>query len=359
MNTRERDASLDLIRAVAALLVVLTHTITLRYPIDAGTLMDYPAGERLLCLAGFTAGRIGVPLFLMLTGHLLLPRTYDAPRIRRFYRRNLLPMLLVWEFWILAYQLYCHHLPFNLPQYLRRALFIDGADLPHSWYMPVILGIYLFLPYVSIALSHMEGRILAALMALSYISSFVFPTIQRVAISYETTVPDLVAKLDQHYSGGTYGLYLVLGYCIARYQDRLRRLLAGARAVILCMLTMALWCAAVAWEWHVYQDGYAYNIWYDNVLLPLIAAGVFLLLTRVPIAQGVRGALRRLSGSAFGIYLIHVILLQQYLWHIGPTAYGGLDVLLLLCIGYLGSLAIAMIAGRTRIGRLLLMIRAS
>lgn len=358
MTTQNRSASLDLIRAVAALFVVLNHAITLRYPIDAGTLLDYAPADRLLCLAGFTTGRIGVPLFLMLTGCLLLPRTYDRPRIRRFYRRNLLPMLLVWEFWILAYQLYCHHLPLDLPLYLRRALFLEGADLPHSWYMPVILGIYLFLPYISIALSHMEGRILAALMALSYISSFLFPTIQRVAISYEETVPNLVAKLDQHYSGGTYGLYLVLGYCIARYQDRLRRLLAGARTLILCALTIAVWCGAIAWEWHVYQDGYHYNIWYDDVLLPFIAAGVFLLLLRVPIAQGIRGALGALSGRTFGIYLLHVILLQQYLWRIGPSANTGLDVLVLLAIGYLGSLVIVTIAGKTCIGRNLLMIRA-
>lgn len=357
MNTQERDASLDLIRAAAALFVVLNHAITLRYPIDAGTLLDYTPASRLLCLAGFTTGRIGVPLFLMLSGYLLLPRNYDKPRIRRFYRHNLLPMLLVWEFWILAYQLYCHHLPFDLPLYLRRVVFLEGADLPHSWYMPVILGTYLFLPYVAIALSHMEGRILAVLMALSYVSAFVFPTIQRVAISYEEDVPNLVARLDQHYSGGTYGLYLVLGYCLARYQDRLRHLFAGARTVALAAITIAIWCAAIAHEWHIYQDGYHYNIWYDDVLLPFIAGGVFLLLSRVPIRHSIRGILRRLSGATFGIYLLHVIILQQYLWHIGPSTHAALDVLLLMVIGYLVSWALVELAGRTRIGRVLLMKR--
>lgn len=357
MDTQDRDASLDLIRAVAALFVVLNHVITLRYPIDAGTLQGYSARGQLLCLTGFTTGRIGVPLFLMLTGYLLLPRTYDKVRIRRFYRHNLLPMFLIWEFWILAYQLYCHHLPFDVPLYLRRVVFLEGADLPHSWYMPVILGLYLFLPFVAIALSHMEGRILAVLMGVTYVASFVFPTIHRVADSYGVTLPELVVKLDQNYSGGIYGLYLVLGYCAARYRNQLRRLLTGSRRCALCAVTIALWCLTIEREWRVYQDGYHYNVWYDDVLLPLIAVGVFLLLSRVPILHSARGILRQLSGSTFGIYLLHVIVLQQYLWHIGPSTHAAVDALVLLVVGYLVSWALVELAGLTRIGRVLLMKR--
>lgn len=358
MITQRRNVSLDLIRSVAALFVVLNHVETLRYPIDRGDLSGLATGDQMLCLSGFTLGRIGVPLFLMLSGYLLLPRTYDKMRIRRFYRHNLLPMLLVWEFWILVYTLYCYHLSFDRLQYLREALFLEGAPLSHSWYMPVILGIYLFLPYVAIVLAHMEGRILAGLMAVTYVFAFVLPTILRVAGSYEMVIPEMAAKLDLSYSGGTYGLYLVLGYCMARYQERLRQLFMGTRRLALCAVTALLWGTAVTWEWHAYRNGYHLNIWYDNVLLPLIAVGVFLLLQGVTIPHMADGILARLSGEAFGIYLVHVILLQQYLWRVGVTASAGRDALVMLVIGYLGSWGVVEIASLTRAGRILLVNKA-
>ncbi|RHC26022.1 hypothetical protein DW852_06635 [Bifidobacterium pseudocatenulatum] len=48
-----------------------------------------------------TIGRIGVPVFLILTGFLVLPRL-NKSGVRRFYRRNFLPLAVSFEIWNLA-----------------------------------------------------------------------------------------------------------------------------------------------------------------------------------------------------------------------------------------------------------------
>lgn len=235
MEQDKRNWSLDFIRAVAAFLVVLNHAVVLCYPIDSGNIVHLSAKDQLFSLTAFTLGRIGVPLFLLLTGYLLLPRMYNEARITRFYRHNLLPMFLVWELWTLLYQFYIawyEGTSFGFASYIRRALLLELVGLPHAWYMPMILGIYLFLPFVAVALSHMRGSILALLVAIIYLASFVVPNVLLTVEIYQLTLPYMSVRLDVGFGGGTYGLYLILGYCLARYQESIGHMLTKVGVVL-------------------------------------------------------------------------------------------------------------------------------
>ncbi len=52
----------------------------------------------------FTFGRIGVPLFLMLTGYLLLGREYDSVGVGRFWRSRWVPLFCCSATWLVLYQ---------------------------------------------------------------------------------------------------------------------------------------------------------------------------------------------------------------------------------------------------------------
>ena len=97
---------MDAIRALAAFCVVVNHVTETLFPLNADFIGQASAATKWLAFLGFTFGRTGVPLFFLLSGYLLLSRTYDETRIKRFYRHNFLPMLLVWEVWILLYSVF-------------------------------------------------------------------------------------------------------------------------------------------------------------------------------------------------------------------------------------------------------------
>lgn len=312
-NIHPRNLQLDFIRFLAAILVVLNHTAEETYPVYSSEFSQLSTGSQLFGICCFTLGRIGVPLFLLLTGYLLLPRNYDQDRTKVFYRRNLVPMFIVWEIWILIYQIYicyCNQIPFPKKEYLLRALLLKNAGLPHTWYMPVILGIYLFLPLVSAALRQCDNRILLRLLGIIFVYLFVINSSTLFFEAFqvkEIYIPS--RKLDLYFSGGIYGFYIILGYCIARYKDRISSFINSYRVVltIAAALTFAL---TVYVQFYLRSVNHAYNVWYDFFTLPVCSFCIFCLIFNKNIPAKYSHILAELSLCSFGVYLIHELVLK-------------------------------------------------
>lgn len=55
----------------------------------------------------FTIGRLGVPIFLFLTGALTLKKQIDTDEdVLKFYKKNLIPLLITIEIWNVFYNLF-------------------------------------------------------------------------------------------------------------------------------------------------------------------------------------------------------------------------------------------------------------
>ncbi len=141
----------DTIRLVAILGIVLLHTA-------ANGVNQLPFGSYNWWLANVidSACRAGVPLFLMLTGALLLNRTGESQRnfYRRRWQRLALPMLL-WTFIYLAWaQLKAawKQQPFAIDSHLliesHLLNVISGQPYFHLWFIYLLIGLYLALPWL-------------------------------------------------------------------------------------------------------------------------------------------------------------------------------------------------------------------
>ena len=218
------NSALDYIRIVATILVVLNHSVEEIYHFNLIYIDSLPTLIKWFCFGVFTLGRIGVPLFLMLSGYLLLHRTYDYKETILFYKKNVYPLLLTWEIWILIYSIflsYYNHVPFDVWSYILRALFLQHADMTHSWYMPMIIGIYLFIPCISEILKRVPDKMILSLMLITYIYCFIVPSI-NIFVECLTGI-SLSTQLDLNYSGGTYGIYLLLGYFARKWNDKIAK----------------------------------------------------------------------------------------------------------------------------------------
>lgn len=298
MEQIQRNHSLDLIRAIAAFCVVLTHVVEGVYlNMTLESMLSMSLGNRLFSIANFTIGRIGVPLFLILSGYLLLARDYDENKIKKFYKHNFLPLLIVWEIWLIVYQIYLclyNHAAFNFSTYIHQALFLQKNELSHSWYMPMIISMYLFLPYVSIALNKMNPIMLSILLAITYTHLFVVPFI--------SFYHNMQTQLNLQFSGGIYGVYLILGYCLNRYKDIIDKFY---RRIHIYIISMFLYIGTVAIQFVRFQHGTALKVWYSFFTMPLLGAFIFLLLNKIPISKSITKFVTRLSTCSFGIYLVH------------------------------------------------------
>ena len=72
----DRIVWIDLLRCIAILCVVLCHATEAVYDFDLESMTPIRPTV-VLAFTLFTIGRTGVPIFLMVTGYLLLDRSYD------------------------------------------------------------------------------------------------------------------------------------------------------------------------------------------------------------------------------------------------------------------------------------------
>ena len=346
---RTRDHSLDLIRTIAILCVIINHSVESTYPIGSiSEMAAFSEAKQVFCYSCFVIGRVAVPLFLMLTGYLLLPREYDADKASVFYRKKFLSLLLVWEIWILIYQVFISWYDQNPVQphlWLKRMLFLENAGLAHTWYMPTIIGIYLFIPLISVALKAMNSKTILLLMAVCYVYVFVIPLISTFldASDFEKFHKELYLQ----FGGGMHGLYVIMGYMLARHKEQIKKRLSLRRIRVLTFLAaLAAFTLAVITQIYLVNAGAKYNVWYDNPFLAVAALCLFILLMSTNIGTGAAGLAMQISRCSFGMFCVHMMVLMPLEGMVGESVHNYLKLLILFIVTSIASYAIVRVLGK-------------
>lgn len=284
----------DVLRVLAILCVVLCHCVELMYA--SRNSWSYS-------LLHFV-GRLGVPVFLFLTGALVMSKEFGSPeRVARFYRHNLLDLLVTAEIWVVLYCLWMNlygGVEVSIGSYLRYALFIEMVPFAHWWYIPTILSIYVVVPLISsgiATLSGDDGKVHLAIkvaLGFSLFANFIIPSYSRFAplLGLPSVGTQLVGSVL-----GPYLAYIIAGFLILH-----KKVLQGIPATILSTLAaLSSACAVI--------EGYlAGDLWYDSLFLLTASAALAELSRRL--MSGLSGnsvpATRLLSACSFGVFLVHM-----------------------------------------------------
>ncbi len=90
----------------------------------------------------------------MFTIYLLLNRNYENDeRVKKFYKKNLLPLIVTTEIWIILYNIFLciyNNTSIDIHTVIKEMLFFEKVPLKNIWYMPMIIGIYIVIPYIGI-----------------------------------------------------------------------------------------------------------------------------------------------------------------------------------------------------------------
>ena len=302
-----RIQGLDLIRVFATFDVVLIHCLFQIIMVDKiETFYNLSTISKIFYFGSVTIGALGVPLFLMLSGYLLLARNYDQQSTMRFYKHNLLPLFLTWEVWIpINAFIAWYHLGFEIhkTQMLKTALFIESSPILHFWYLPVIIGIYLFIPPLSRALKAMTLKEILIPLTAVFIFVFLIPSLGHFkVIEWDT-------HLDLNFSGGMYGFYIILGYVIHRVEQQIKVHFNKGKLIALIVALSAIITLIQIWI-HSF-NGSIWHIWYHFFLIPPAVVAIFLLLKDITFNR-LSSLIAIISTCSFGIYLIHMTIIQCF-----------------------------------------------
>lgn len=368
---RERIGWIDLLRVIACFLVVFSHSCD---PFVA--VFD---SDRATFLQGALAGslvRACVPLFVMMSGVLLLPVRTDAGT---FYRKRIGRILGALVFWSLAlpvlYFLYMRCVGTASPS-IDPALFTGEAtlrkmwtfvfnftyDTTPLWYLYMLLGLYFILPILSAWLERASRRDLRIVLGI-WGATLLLPYVKMLApaLGYAGNYGNMglygVCDWNEfgtfYYVSGFAG-YLVLAYYLVKFPPAWdwRRTLAVCIPMFIAGYLITAF-GYVALQNH-FPGNYAYLeiVWYfAGINVFMMTYPVFVIVRKLDFKP--RAWLSRLAGATFGIYLCHFILVQAGYDLVAriPALPTLLRILLIACLAFAASYLVVAAMQRFRVTR--------
>ncbi len=301
-TTSNRLFFADAIRFVAILGAIGIHLL---YPVYSRP--DFLGGTTWWIANALSAfARSSIPMFIMLSGYLLLPKKESFPRIlSRVIFRIVIPLLA----WFVFYGLWEGHFlskPHPVPEMLQMLIL---SNMFHLYFLVIMVGLYLLLPVFRLAYSRWSVSSLTKAAVVFMCVGVLMYWLQYFVIPGQTLFNSFTLWIP--YAG-----YFLLGGVFAQ------KTLAPKTAVTLFgvgyLATLALGYISLDMlgkEVRTFWQGSGTS-YFDVFLSPnvvLLSVGLFSLLvtgtfTKVP--DLAKTAVSQIAKSAFGMYLIHVCVLN-------------------------------------------------
>lgn len=304
-NVRKQNyvAYADILRILAAFSVVLLHVA------GARLIREPIGGEKFLWAAAFDCvTRWSVPLFVMLSGMLFLKKDKKL-NIKTLYTKNILRLVTAFVFWSFAYNFYTAYAQTHQLKEACKLAFVripDGAM--HTWFIFVILGLYIVLPFVKRMTENMTKREAEYFIGLSFVLTFVTKSLS----SFEIFKPYLeyIAKFEINVATGYVGLF-VAGWYIDHFEHkklfRIGTYIAGILGFVYMFATTVHFSEArgiIADEFMSFKSVGAFMMAFGIMMFFKQAFG------KKSFSRRTKSNLAFYSKYTFGIYLVHEMLLN-------------------------------------------------
>lgn len=302
-----RDVSIELMRVIAVFFVIFNHTGMDGYQLYAQCSPAQPAFWLYLAISVFC--KFSVPLFFMISGALMLGREPEPLRV--LWLRRILPMAAVLVLFSAVYYGVDVWKAGDVPDLLRFLQTIyqyHSAVKHHLWFLYFYIAYLIGLPFLQRMAQALEDRWFQYMILLSLVYGLLSMTDYLLGGAEFQMVPGL--KPEWLLSN------IVLYPCVGYYLGSRLQFLSG-RAKHLCVwVNLCGILLSCGMTWYLGQTGESVT---DERFI-----GVFSGFNALCVFVAVRSLVRRwqpapalcrlicsAGGCVFGIYLVHVLLLES------------------------------------------------
>ena len=296
----------DLIRTIAILFVILLHA-----SIEPNLNVDFmsPQGVELWWTADVygSIARMAVPLFIMLTGALLLQSEKANESLGIFFKKRWNRIGIPVFFWAIvfyAWDFFVKKQTFTPTTILQDAL---AGPYVHFWYVYLLVGLYLLTPVFRVVVAHADWKIIKYFLSVWFVGTGVV----SILMLSSTFSPQAVWFRDNVFILTGVSGYFILGAYWARIKLR-SLLLYGALAFSLLWTIFGTYLLT-----NTLGERYSAFFWDASSFSIIIAsAALFFILAAIPNQKietklpRFNQAVRIVSLNTLPIYLFHVIILE-------------------------------------------------
>ena len=304
---KKRFFNLDLMRFFGLLFIIFNHALnTVWDATNFNFWLNTTLVNRIFFLLGYTLCRLGVPLFLMITGALILNKKFEKKEdILRFYKHNLGNLIIavvIWNFLYYIFNLFYYNNEFSIKDLIYILLFMKNSPMPHMWYMSMIIGMYFVLPYISILVKKLNFKEILIPLLLTVLAFYIIPNFKTFLtfLGFEGT--NIRSIIDFTYLGGTYGIYIIMGYYV--YNNKILNNVKNRYLVIGLIIGIL---STMSFQMIGYLHHSSYIIYYNFIGVLFSGIILFELLRRNEFcnSERIRNSINQISKFSLGIYFVH------------------------------------------------------
>jgi surface polysaccharide O-acyltransferase-like enzyme len=254
-----------------------------------------------------SVSRVGVPLFVMLSGALLLqPSKIESVKV--FFKKRFVRIGLPFLFWgavYFAWNFFSNQEPFTSNSIIQGVL---SGPYFHFWYLYMLIGLYIFTPVLRIVVAHVDRKTFKYFLIAWLLGPLLVPLLDLLGYSLDGNL-----LIVPWWIG-----YYLLGVYLLNVKVR--------RRILLSLLTLALALTAVGTYFMAafiaYFLGGAQIYFFQDYFSPtmlLASVTLFLLLNTVqapsnqtePRHPKISWLLKKISENTLPIYLLHMIIIES------------------------------------------------
>lgn len=308
-NLPQRQYHLDYLRVFASIAIILLHVTAQSMPY-----VELVGTEWNIYNICNSVSRWGVPVFVMMSGALFLPREIPT---KTLYKKYILRMAIAYIVWSLFYAIadpigtFIFTEGYVISPVKIIGSFISGAI--HLWFLPMIIGLYMCIPLIKQLTK--SDKLIKYFLLLSFAFYFIKTQSELTANHFLSGYAQLIFEnvntvlrnLNMNLISG-FSAYFILGFYLNKTNiTKKRRLVIYILGVIGLALTILL-------NWYASKNAnQSLEAFYGptsvNVLLMSMAIFVWF-------KYNVKGndkfnkIIIKLSKYSFGAFLVHIFILQ-------------------------------------------------
>ncbi|MCF6245398.1 MAG: acyltransferase family protein [Sulfurovum sp.] len=292
--------------------------------------------------------RMGVPLFFMVTGVLLLNNKKESLSV--FFKKRFIKVvipLLAWSFVYILFRKYGGHEDINIFSHMVYSL--NSPQYEHLWFLYTIIGIYLLLPILKVFTQNAAQSIQVYFIILWIISVSILPFINYfTGLSIKSYMPMMAGLIG----------YLVLGYQLSKIKITTKLFTISIFFIIFSTLGTIYGTYYLSEKANKYID-FFYSYLSITTMIQAIAYFIFLkyigetLLVRN--TKTTEKVITTMSITSLGIYLIHPIYIS-ILKKLGISVFAFNPLIMIPVVAILTfilSFITIMVLQKTRIGKII------
>ncbi len=292
----KKEMWIEKLRVLATVAVIFIHVVGISYVNEPNGVSQYRRffDQSLLMLLSYWA----VPVFLMITGYLLLNPEKDISSVKIIkYVKRMLLVLLIFGLIYCLIESFVKYRNEDVKKVIPDAIInlLTGNSWDHMWYIYMLIGIYILTPIIRAYIRVASDKELKGLLIVLFVMTIIVPSIGSYTGIY-------VSNMNLFYA--PYVFYYLFGYSVKKVNISIKKwIIIGICGVMGALISIVIGKPQA-------NSVFAYN----NICIALIAMSLFsvsyLRYKTESVKEMQSKIIEFISKRSFCIYLVHPFFLN-------------------------------------------------